>query len=64
MLILTRKIDQTFVIGDNVTVTVLQVRGDRVRIGVNAPPDVRVRRGEKAEGMRATDPPHDACCSP
>ena len=46
MLILTRKTGETLMIGDNVTVTVLGVKGNQVRIGVNAPRDVDVHREE------------------
>jgi len=46
MLILTRRQAETLVIGDSVTVTVLDIKGDRVRIGVNAPRDVIVNREE------------------
>lgn len=46
MLILTRKPGETLVLGDNITVTVLSVRGNQVRIGVNAPKDVHVNREE------------------
>ena len=46
MLILTRRVGETLVIGDNVTVTVLGVKGNQVRIGVNAPKDVSVHREE------------------
>lgn len=46
MLILTRRVGETLVIGDNVTVTVLGVRGNQVRLGVNAPRDVAVHREE------------------
>jgi carbon storage regulator len=49
MLILTRKAEQTLMIGDAVTVTVLRVRGDRVRLGVNAPRDIRVQRVDKTK---------------
>lgn len=46
MLILTRRVGETLVIGDEVTVTVLGVRGNQVRLGVNAPKDVSVHREE------------------
>ncbi len=46
MLILTRRVGETLVIGDEVQVTVLGVRGNQVRIGVNAPKHVSVHREE------------------
>ena len=46
MLILTRRVGETLVIGDDVTVTVLGVRGNQVRLGVNAPKEVAVHREE------------------
>jgi carbon storage regulator len=46
MLILTRRIGETLMVGDDVTVTVLGVKGNQVRIGVNAPKDVSVHREE------------------
>lgn len=46
MLILTRRVGETLMIGDEVTVTVLGVKGNQVRIGVNAPRDVTVHREE------------------
>ena len=46
MLILTRRVGETLMIGDEVTVTVLGVKGNQVRIGVNAPRDVAVHREE------------------
>ena len=46
MLILTRRVGETLMVGDEVTVTVLGVKGNQVRIGVNAPRDVAVHREE------------------
>ena len=52
MLILTRRVGETLMIGDEVTVTVLGVKGNQVRIGVNAPRDVAVHREEIYERIR------------
>ncbi len=46
MLILTRRVGETLMVGDNVAITVLGVKGNQVRIGVNAPKDVAVHREE------------------
>jgi carbon storage regulator len=53
MLILTRRIDETLTIGDEVTVTVLDIKGNQVRIGVNAPKEVAVHREEIYERIKA-----------
>ena len=52
MLILTRRVGETVMIGDKVTVTVLGVKGNQVRIGVDAPRDVAVHREEIFERIR------------
>jgi len=46
MLILTRRVGETLMIGDAVTVTILGVKGNQVRVGINAPKDVAVHREE------------------
>lgn len=46
MLVLTRKIDESIIIGDNVKITVVEVRGDQVKIGITAPRDIAVHREE------------------
>lgn len=53
MLILTRRLNETVMIGDAVTVTVLGVKGGQVRLGINAPKDVAVHREEVYERIRA-----------
>ncbi len=52
MLILTRRVGETLMIGDEVTVTVLGVKGNQVRIGVNAPRNVAVHREEIYERIK------------
>ena len=61
MLILTRRVGETLMIGDSVSVTVLGVKGNQVRIGINAPKDVAVHREEiyqriKREHEGGTEP--------
>ncbi len=52
MLILTRKVGETLMIGDSVTVTVIAVNGNQVRLGVSAPRDVGVHREEIYERIQ------------
>ena len=49
MLILSRKEDETIVVGDDIRIVICRVIGGRVKIGLEAPADVRIRRGELVE---------------
>ena len=49
MLVLSRKVDQTIVIQDNITIKILEINGDRVKLGINAPRDVVILRQELRE---------------
>jgi carbon storage regulator len=52
MLVLTRQRDESIVIGDNVVVTVVDIRGDKVRLGIEAPEEIPVHRQEVFEAIR------------
>ena len=53
MLILTRRVDETVMIGQDFTVTVLRVKGNQVRLGIGAPKDVVIHREEIFERIKA-----------
>ncbi|NMB19583.1 MAG: carbon storage regulator CsrA [Firmicutes bacterium] len=53
MLVLTRKVDQSIMIGDNIRIVVVDVRGDQVKIGIDAPRDILVHRHEVYEDIQA-----------
>ncbi|MDR3207346.1 MAG: carbon storage regulator CsrA [Oscillospiraceae bacterium] len=55
MLVLTRKVNQSICLGENIKVTVLSVEGDRVSLGVEAPREVRVFRTELLEGTKVVN---------
>jgi carbon storage regulator len=59
VLILTRRIGETVMIGDEVTVTVLRVKGNQVRLGVNAPKSVSVQREEIFHRIKGEGADHD-----
>ncbi len=52
MLVLSRQRDETIMIGDNIELTVVDIRGDKVRLGINAPPQVAVHRKEIYEAIK------------
>ncbi len=58
MLILTRRVGETLMIGDEVTITVLGVKGNQVRIGINAPKDVPVHREEIYQRIKNEQDPN------
>lgn len=53
MLVLSRKRDQQIIIGDGIVITVVEIRGDKVRLGIEAPTDVPVHRKEVYEAIKA-----------
>lgn len=57
MLVLTRKLGETFVIGDNITVTVVKVQGNQVRLAIDAPANVRILREELLPGQGQEEDP-------
>ena len=52
MLVLSRQKDQTIMIGDNIEITVVDIRGDKVRLGITAPPKIPVHRKEVYEAIK------------
>ena len=52
MLVLSRKVDESVMIGDNIKITVVDIRGDKVRIGIEAPATVPVNRQEVYEAIQ------------
>ena len=55
MLVLSRKLNETIVIGDNIKVTLLGIDGDKIKLGVDAPRDIKVFREELFEATRSTN---------
>lgn len=56
MLVLSRHRDEAIIIGDDIKVVIIEIRGDKVRLGIEAPKDVPVHRQEVYEAIRKKDP--------
>ena len=57
MLVLSRKKNESIVVDDNIKVTVVEIRGDKVRLGIDAPREVPVHREEVYAAIRSGQPP-------
>jgi carbon storage regulator len=55
MLVLSRKVNETIVINDNIVITVVDIRGDKVRLGIDAPKDVPVHRQEVYDAIKRAE---------
>jgi carbon storage regulator len=53
MLALTRKIGEQIIIGDNITITVVDIKGDSIRLAIDAPKEIRIYRGELYQAIVA-----------
>jgi carbon storage regulator len=52
MLVLSRQRDESIIIGDNIVITIVDIRGDKVRLGINAPKDIPVHREEVYDAIQ------------
>ena len=55
MLVLSRQRDQTIIIGDDIEITVVDIRGEKVRLGISAPPHIPVHRKEVYDSIKKSD---------
>lgn len=60
MLVLSRKKNESIIINDNITVTVVEIRGDKIRLGIDAPKEVTVHRREVYEAIHNQNKDHEA----
>ncbi|QDV73103.1 carbon storage regulator CsrA [Botrimarina mediterranea] len=60
MLVLSRKKNESIVINDDITIVVVEIRGDKVRLGIEAPKEVPVHRNEVYEAIRKSQSPESA----
>lgn len=61
MLVLSRQKGESFMVGDEVKITILDVRGDKIRLGITAPKEIPVHRQEVYDLIHAEEKPHDNC---
>ena len=64
MLVLTRKSNQSIMIGDDIEITIVDIRGDKVRLGINAPAEIPVHRQEVYEAIHGVKAPASAPAQP
>ena len=60
MLVLSRKKNESIIINDNITILVVEIRGDKVRLGVDAPKEIPVHRNEVYEAIRRQNLPKES----
>ena len=61
MLVLSRKKNESIVINDNIVITVVEIRGDKVRLGFDAPKDIPIHRQEVYDAIKRSEMSGDAC---
>jgi carbon storage regulator len=64
MLVLSRQRDESIIIGDNIIVTIVDIRGDKVRLGIEAPTEISVHRQEVYEAIQRENAKGDAEARP
>lgn len=64
MLVLSRQRDESIIIGDNIVITVVDIRGDKVRLGINAPKETSVHRQEVYEAIQRENQRSQASINP